>query len=106
KKKRNVAQIQRNANPTGRVNDEDIRGKLLSLRKIKIVVSHRYMKLIRLFYSNLKINDDHQQVYPISESWSANKTGLKKTEEDEWARWYAVKIDCMSESLKRFLGLR
>ncbi|WVZ23892.1 hypothetical protein V8G54_002436 [Vigna mungo] len=48
----------------------------------------------------------HQQVYPISESWSANKTDLTKLKKDEWAKWYAVKINCMSESLKRFLGLR
>ncbi|WVY90938.1 hypothetical protein V8G54_036452 [Vigna mungo] len=100
----------------GRISDEDIRGKLLSLRKIKIVVSHTYLKLVRVFYSNIKMSDetfcstvkgvDIKQVYPISESWSANKTDLTNTEEGEWAKWYVVKINCMSESLKRFLGLR
>ncbi|WVY95073.1 hypothetical protein V8G54_034161 [Vigna mungo] len=85
------------------------------------MVSHRYLKLVSVFYSNLNMsdetslsqgligftmikNDDHQQVYLISESWSANKTGLTKTEEDEWARWYAVTIDCMSKLLKKILG--
>ncbi|WVY94363.1 hypothetical protein V8G54_033451 [Vigna mungo] len=45
RRKGKVAHIQRNVNPTSRISDEDIRGKLLSLRKIKIVVSHRYLKL-------------------------------------------------------------
>ncbi|WVZ16270.1 hypothetical protein V8G54_009252 [Vigna mungo] len=120
RRKGKVARIARNVNPTRRISDEDIRGKLLSLRKIKTVVSHIYLKLVRVFYSNLKMSDETfcsivhlkevwvgiVQVYPISESWSANKTCFKKTKEDEWARWYAVTIDCMLESLKRFLGLK
>ncbi|WVZ00677.1 hypothetical protein V8G54_026746 [Vigna mungo] len=140
RRKGKVARIARNANPTGRISDEDIRGKLLSLRKIITVVSHRYLKLVRVFYSNIKMSDEtfcsivkgvdikvwieisvfqpirkegflfekwigHQQVYPISESWSANKIDLTKTEEDEWTKWYVVKINCMSESLKRFLEI-
>ncbi|KOM34678.1 hypothetical protein LR48_Vigan02g082800 [Vigna angularis] len=122
RRKWKVARIARNANPTGWISDEDIRRKLFSLRKIKTMVSHKYLKLVRVFYSNLKMSDEtfcstvkqvdikvwigYQQVYPISESWSANKKDLTKTEEDEWAKWYAVKIGCMSESLKRFLGLK
>ncbi|KOM55847.1 hypothetical protein LR48_Vigan10g173900 [Vigna angularis] len=139
RRKWKVARIARNANPTGWISDEDIRRKLFSLRKIKTVVSHRYLKLMSVFYSNLKMSDetfcnkvkevdmklikevlirivvyqpiskggflfhiwighqgligftkrkydDHQQVYPISDSWSANKTDSTKTE-DEWARW-------------------
>ncbi|WVY98748.1 hypothetical protein V8G54_030899 [Vigna mungo] len=125
RRKRKVSRISRNVNPTGRISYEDIRGKLLSLRKIKTVVSHRYLKLVRVFYSNIKMNDEtfcsrvkgvdikvwnrivvfqpikkegflfekwigHQQVYPISESWSANKIDLTKTEEDDcFLRFYA-----------------
>ncbi|KOM34547.1 hypothetical protein LR48_Vigan02g069700 [Vigna angularis] len=100
RRKGKVVRIARNDNPIGTISDEDIQGKLLSLRKIKTLVSHRYLKLVRMFYSNLKIWIGYQQVYPISESWSPNKTDLTKAEEDEWAKWYAVKIDCMSESLK------
>ncbi|KOM47527.1 hypothetical protein LR48_Vigan07g123100 [Vigna angularis] len=122
RRKWKVARITRNANPTGWISDEDIRQKLFSLRKIKTMVSHRYLKLVSVFYSNLKMSDEtfcntvkgidikvwigHQQVYPISESWSPNKANLTKTKEDKWAKWYAMKIDCMSESLKRFLGLK
>ncbi|KOM50283.1 hypothetical protein LR48_Vigan08g111000 [Vigna angularis] len=121
RRKWKVARIARNVNPIGWIS-EDIRRKLFSLRKIKTVVSHKYLKLTRVFYSNLKMSDEtfcstvkrvdiqvwigHQRVYPISESWSANKTNLTKIEEDEWDKWYAVKIDCMSESLKGFLGLK
>ncbi|KOM34689.1 hypothetical protein LR48_Vigan02g083900 [Vigna angularis] len=140
RRKWKVARIVRNANPTSWISDEDIRWKLFSLRKIKTVVSHRYLKLVSVFYSNVKMsdetfcnkvkgvdmklikevwigivvhqpinkegflfhiwighqgligftkrkNDDHQQVYPLSDSWSASKTDSTKTEEDEWARW-------------------
>ncbi|KOM43545.1 hypothetical protein LR48_Vigan05g114900 [Vigna angularis] len=140
RRKWKVAQIARNVNPTVWISNEDIRQKLFSLRKIKIVISHRYLKLVSVFYSNLKMsdetfcnkvkgvdmklikevwigivvyqpinkegflfqiwirhqgligftkikNDDRQQVYPISDSWSANKTDSTKTEENEWARW-------------------
>ncbi|KOM57483.1 hypothetical protein LR48_Vigan11g051600 [Vigna angularis] len=126
RRKWKIARIARNANPIGWIINEDIRRKLFCLRKIKIVVSHRYLKLVTMFYSNLKMSDetfcnkvkgvdmklikevwigivvyqpiskegfhnrkkdDHQQVYPISDSWSANKTDSTKTEEDEWARW-------------------
>ncbi|KOM25472.1 hypothetical protein LR48_Vigan106s000600 [Vigna angularis] len=140
RRKWKVARIARNVNPIGWISDEDIRWKRFSLRKIKTVVSHRYLKLVRVFYSNLKKsdetfcntvkgvdmklikevwigivvfqpirkegflfqiwighqgligftmikNDDHQQVYPMSKSWSANKTYSTKTKEDEWARW-------------------
>ncbi|KOM47332.1 hypothetical protein LR48_Vigan07g103600 [Vigna angularis] len=140
RRKWKVVRIARNVNPTSWISDEDIRRKLFSLRKIKTVVSHIYMKLVSVFYSNLKMsdetfcntvkgvdmklikevwigivafqpiskecflfqiwighqgligftmikNDDHQQVYPISESSSANKTDSTKTEEDQWARW-------------------
>ncbi|KAG2409353.1 uncharacterized protein HKW66_Vig0000180 [Vigna angularis] len=45
RRKWKVARIARNANPTVWINDEDIRRKLFSLRKIKTVVSHRYLKL-------------------------------------------------------------
>ncbi|KOM51936.1 hypothetical protein LR48_Vigan09g059500 [Vigna angularis] len=122
RRKWKLARIARNANPIGWISDEDIRWKLFSLRKIKIVVSHRYLKLVNVFYSNLKMSDEtfcntvkgvdikvwigHPQVYPIFESWSTHKTDLTKTKEDEWAKWYAVKIDCISESLKRFLGFK
>ncbi|KOM26146.1 hypothetical protein LR48_Vigan233s001300 [Vigna angularis] len=94
RRKWKVARIASNTNPIGWISDEDIRQKLFSLRKIKIMVSHRYLKLVRVFYSNLKMSDEtfcssvkrvdikvwigHQQVYPISEYWSANKTKLKK----------------------------
>ncbi|KOM41102.1 hypothetical protein LR48_Vigan04g130000 [Vigna angularis] len=57
RRKWKVAWISRNANPTG----------LIGFTMIK--------------------DDDHQQVYPISESLSANKIDSTKTEEDEWARW-------------------
>ncbi|KOM34554.1 hypothetical protein LR48_Vigan02g070400 [Vigna angularis] len=140
RRKWKVAQIARNANPTGWISDEDIQRNLFSLRKIKTVVSHKYLKLVSVFYSNLMLsnetfcnkvkgvdmklikevwigivvyqpinkegflfeiwighqgligftkrkNDDHQQVYPISDSWSANKTDSTKTKEDEWVRW-------------------
>ncbi|KOM40834.1 hypothetical protein LR48_Vigan04g103200 [Vigna angularis] len=153
RRKWKVARIARNANPTGWISDEDIRRKLFSLRKIKTVVSHKYLKLVSMFYSNLKMsdesfcntikgvdmklikevsigivvfqpiskegflfqiwighqgligftmikNDDHQQVYPISESSSANETDSTKTEEYEWARWL-----CQNRS-KRYLGLK
>ncbi|KOM55908.1 hypothetical protein LR48_Vigan10g180000 [Vigna angularis] len=139
RRKWEVARIARNVNPTGWISDEDIRRNLFSLRKIKTVVSHRYLKLVSVFYSNLKMsdetfcnkvkgvdmklikevwigivvyqpiskegflfhiwighqgligftkrkNDDHQQVFPIFDSWSANKTDSTKIEEDEWAR--------------------
>ncbi|WVY95503.1 hypothetical protein V8G54_034591 [Vigna mungo] len=115
-----VARIARNVNPTGRISGEDIREK--RLRKIKTVVSHRYLKLVRVFYSNLKMSDEtFCSTVHLKEVWIGivifqlirkkgflfqKWIGLKKTEEDEWARWYAVTIDCMSESLKRFLGLR
>ncbi|KOM47463.1 hypothetical protein LR48_Vigan07g116700 [Vigna angularis] len=132
RRKWKVARIARNANPTGWIIDEDIRRKLFCLRKIKTVVSRRYLKLVTMFYSNLKMSDetfcnkvkgvdmklikevwigivvyqpiskegflfqiwishhgligfirekkdDHQQVYPISDSWSANKTDSTKT---------------------------
>ncbi|KOM47904.1 hypothetical protein LR48_Vigan07g160800 [Vigna angularis] len=111
RRKWKVARIARNANPTGWISDEDIRRKLFSLRKIKTVVSHRYLKLVKVFYSNLKMSDEtfcstvkrvdvkvwigHQKVYPISKSWSANKIDLTKIKENESAKWYAVKIDCM-----------
>ncbi|KOM26374.1 hypothetical protein LR48_Vigan257s001500 [Vigna angularis] len=140
RRKWKVSRIARNASPTGWISDEDIRRKLFSLRKIRITVSHRYLKLVTVFYSNLKMsdenfcnkvkgvdmklikevwieiviyqpiskegflfqiwighhgligftrekNDDQQQVYPISDSSSANKTNSTKTNEDEWARW-------------------
>ncbi|KAG2404709.1 uncharacterized protein HKW66_Vig0116310 [Vigna angularis] len=45
RRKWKVAWIARNANPTSWIVDEDIRRKLFCLRKIKIVVSHRYLKL-------------------------------------------------------------
>ncbi|KOM37714.1 hypothetical protein LR48_Vigan03g109600 [Vigna angularis] len=46
RRKWKVAQIARNANPIGWISDEDIRGKLFSLWKMKTVVSHRYLKLL------------------------------------------------------------
>ncbi|KOM54752.1 hypothetical protein LR48_Vigan10g064400 [Vigna angularis] len=58
RRKWKVARIRRNANPTGWISDEDIRLKIFSLRKIKIVVSHRYLKLVSVFYSNLKMSDE------------------------------------------------
>ncbi|KOM47753.1 hypothetical protein LR48_Vigan07g145700 [Vigna angularis] len=58
RRKWKVARIARNTNPTGWISDEDIRRKLFSLRKIKAVVSHRYLKLVSVFYSNLKMSDE------------------------------------------------
>ncbi|KOM57554.1 hypothetical protein LR48_Vigan11g058700 [Vigna angularis] len=58
RRKWKVAWIARNANPRGWISDEDIRLKLFSPRKIKIVVSHRYLKLVSVFYSNLNMSDE------------------------------------------------
>ncbi|KOM52116.1 hypothetical protein LR48_Vigan09g077500 [Vigna angularis] len=58
RRKWKVARIARNANPTGWIIDEDIRQKLFSLRKIKTMVSHRYLKLVTVFNSNLKMSDE------------------------------------------------
>ncbi|KOM48170.1 hypothetical protein LR48_Vigan07g187400 [Vigna angularis] len=58
RRKWKVARIVRNVNPTGWISHEDIRQKFCSLRKIKTVVSHRYLKLVSVFYSNLKMRDE------------------------------------------------
>ncbi|KOM41079.1 hypothetical protein LR48_Vigan04g127700 [Vigna angularis] len=58
RRKWKVARIARNVNPTGWISDEDIRQKLFTLRKIKTVVSPRYLKLVSVFYSNLKMSDE------------------------------------------------
>ncbi|KOM57629.1 hypothetical protein LR48_Vigan11g066200 [Vigna angularis] len=43
--KEKVARVTRNANPSGWISDEEIRGKLLSWRDIKNVVPHKYLDL-------------------------------------------------------------
>ncbi|KOM37323.1 hypothetical protein LR48_Vigan03g070400 [Vigna angularis] len=58
RRKWKVSWIARNVNATGRISDEDIRRKLFSIRKIKTVVSHRYLKLVSVLYSNLKMSDE------------------------------------------------
>ncbi|KOM40600.1 hypothetical protein LR48_Vigan04g079800 [Vigna angularis] len=157
RRKWKVARIARNANPTGWISDEDIRRKLFSLRKIKTVVSHRYLKLVSVFYSNLKMSDETfcnkvkgVDMKLIKEVWirivvyhPINKEGFlfhiwigikdlldslrekmmiisksipylilgvqtkqirQKLKKMSGLDGYAVKIDCMSESLKKILG--
>ncbi|KOM31698.1 hypothetical protein LR48_Vigan01g125300 [Vigna angularis] len=58
RRKWKVARIAKNANPIGWISDEDIRRKLSSLRKIKTVVSQRYLELVSVFYTNLKMSDE------------------------------------------------
>ncbi|KOM43428.1 hypothetical protein LR48_Vigan05g103200 [Vigna angularis] len=136
RRKWKVGQIARNANPTGSISDEDIRRKLFSLRKIKIVVSHKYLKLVSVFYSNLKMSDETfcnkvkgLDMKLIKEVWIGifvyqpiNKEGFlfqiwighqgligftkirQKLKKMSGLDGYVVKIDCMSESLKKILG--
>ncbi|KOM48239.1 hypothetical protein LR48_Vigan07g194300 [Vigna angularis] len=45
RRKEKVARVTRNANPSGWISDEEIRGKFLFLRVIKYVVPHKYLDL-------------------------------------------------------------
>ncbi|KOM29423.1 hypothetical protein LR48_Vigan681s000400 [Vigna angularis] len=45
RRKKKVAQVTRNANPSGWISDEEIRGNFLFWRVIKYVVPHKYLDL-------------------------------------------------------------
>lgn len=57
RRREKVARVTRNVDPIGWIIDDEVRGKFLRWRKIKIVVPHKYLELVRVFYSNLKISD-------------------------------------------------
>ncbi|KAG2380555.1 uncharacterized protein HKW66_Vig0249330 [Vigna angularis] len=104
RRKWKIARIARNANPIGWIINEDIRRKLFCLRKIKIVVSHRYLKLVTMFYSNLKMSDETFCNKVKGVDMKLIKEIQQKLKKMSGLDGYAVKIDCMSESLKNILG--
>ncbi|KOM52125.1 hypothetical protein LR48_Vigan09g078400 [Vigna angularis] len=115
RRKEKVVRVTRNANSSGWISDEEIRGKFLYWRHLKIVVPHKYLDLQlfkkeEVFYTNLRVLNGviHSRVKGVNITidnnvWS-NIVGLKvegldshirDSDSNKWLTKRTIYINCL-----------